>query len=259
MQVKVYQLQRMLEALTAKAGESLDWKGLQVITIDKLKISNEDYLYKRIHLKLQNKRPNDSIKLHPKNLDTIAKYLEFDTFKKYIQTIEASNDPLLLACVGNYYSYVRGNSKKTSTVLRSPVRIWREKGKILLELKGPRQTFTGEVQLKHGCLFVLMEAKSGKAFYHIYRIGTREEPKVLQGVFSGVSTAFDPIGGRAVLIRTDAPYISMKNATIDIPALKKSKQLEERRLAEYFKEYINNNIAPEKSYTFGLDDLGDCK
>jgi len=256
MKADVYHLEQLLDALSKKTGQRLDRTGLREIS-ERVNIGSS-YLYKYISLELPKKKKGDTLNLRDAHLDKAADFLGFKNYKDFIQSLEEPSDPLLLKCIGSYYSYVRRNAEK-SVVLRSPVRVWRDKGKILFELKGPSQIFTGEVHLKHGCLFILMEAKGGKAFHHIYKIGKREQPNVLQGVFSGVSTAFDPIGGRAVLIRTDAPYISMKNATIDIPALKKSKQLEERRLAEYFKEYINNNIAPEKSYTFGLDDLGDCK
>ncbi|HEY9007199.1 hypothetical protein [Ohtaekwangia sp.] len=258
MLVKVYQLRKTLEDLAEKAEESLDWKGLQNIAIDKLKISNDDYLYKRIFNKIQGKKANDTINLHPGNLEVIAKYLGHRNFKLYLETLQGIQAPQLLNCIGTYYSYVRRNAEK-GAILRSPVRIWNDKSKIAFELKGPGQKFTGNIQLKHGCLFILMEAKGGKAFYHIYKIGTREVPHVLLGVFAGVSTAFDPIGGRAVLIKKDIPYAELTNQTLDIPALQKSKQLEERRLAEYFKDYKNNNVASGKAYSFGLDDLGECR
>lgn len=157
--------------------------------------------------------------------------------------------------VGSYYCYVRSNLEKKGVIFRSPVRIFEKGQDIFFELKGPSNTFKGTVTLRTGCLFILMASEYGKAFHHVYKIGNGLEPKVLQGVFSGVSTAFDPIGGRTVLIRQEQNYNDLSNQRSDISALKKSARPGDKHLALYFKEYTNNNVAPNKSTGFSLDDL----
>lgn len=251
--VKVDHLQRLLQALSEKTRLELSVKDLQTIS-DEIGYRNSDYLYKKIYIPIQNKRKNETIGLHTSLLDKAAQYLKYNDFRNFVERVD-QGDPQLMSLVGNYYSYVRRNSDE-GYILRSPVKIEvRKDGKIEFQLKGPTYTFKGEIYSKHGCIFILMKADEGKMFHHIYKVGERQSPFVLQGVFSGVSTAFDPIGGRAVLVRTEEPYASLKNASLSVGVLRKSKLPVEKRLAIYFKDYANNNIAPKRSSTFGIDDL----
>jgi hypothetical protein len=253
--VRVSDLQKMLKALSEKSGLSLNQKNLQIIGEEIRNISDE-YLYKKIYNPIQKLKANAFIGLRASQLDEIAKHLEYENFKSFVENNQHKQDPQLLSLLGNYYSYVRRNNiEDEGLVFRSPVQIIKEKGTIWMELKGPSQTFLGEVKNKHGCLFILLEAKEGKAFHHVYKIGERKTPLVLQGIFSGVSTAFDPIGGRVVLIRTSEEFASMKIASLEIQALKKSASPGETKLAKYFKDYANNNVAPNRSASFGLGDL----
>ena len=115
--------------------------------------------------------------------------------------------------------------------------------------------FRGEIKTREGCLFVVLESEDGKCFHHVYKIGQRHAPKVLQGVFSGVTTAFDPIAGRVLLIRQDAALEELTNRKAETSAMIASPEMEERRVGSYFRDYNNNNVSPSKSYEFGYDDL----
>jgi len=256
MKVKIKHLRVMLEELCKKADQPNDLKGLQIIAEE---IGLKDlYLYK-IQNRIEKKRNDqEELKFHGKLLDKIAKFLKFKNFRTFVDGLERGLESQLISCEGSYYSYVRRNAV-VGVLFRSPVRIWTEVNNVRFELRGPSLVYQGTIQLRHGCLFIQMESKEGKAFYHVYKIGKRESPKVLQGTFSGVSTAFDPIGGRAILMRVDEPYNSLENAALKITDIKKSKSLNERRLADYFKDYANNNVSPNKSYSFDLSDLGDCE
>ncbi len=252
--IKVDHLHKLLQALCEKTGLGLSVKELEAISVE-VGYTNIDYLYKKIYNPIRKKRKNDTIGLHTSLLDQAAQYLKYNDFRGFVAGIEQPADPQMVSLIGSYYSYVRRNAEE-GYILRSPVKIEkRNDGRIGFELKGPSHIFTGEVYSRHGCIFILMKADEGKEFHHIYKIGERKSPKVLQGVFSGVSTAFDPIGGRAVLIRTEDAYTSMKNANLSVSALRKSKAPGEKQIAIYFKDYHNNNIAPARSSTFGLDDL----
>ncbi len=252
--VKVEHLQRLLQALSDKTGLEISVKDLKTISVE-VGYTNIDYLYKKIYVKIQKKRKNETIGLNASLLDKAAQYLKYKDFRGFVESADAG-DPQLISLVGNYYCYVRRNSEKDSYILRSPVKIeQRTDGKIEFQLKGPSYIFKGEIYSQRGCIFILMKADEGKLFHHIYKIGERKSPLVLQGVFSGVSTAFDPIGGRTVLVRTEEPYTSLKNASLSVSTLRKSKLRAEKKLATYFKDYTNNNIAPKRSSTFDVEDL----
>lgn len=254
--VRVGELRKILQALEEKSGLPLSQKSLQIIGEEIEKIG-DGYLYKKIYNPIQKLKANEFVGLRLDQLNRVARYLGFDDFRSFSLSLKEKVDPQLSSLLGNYYSYVRRNSLEgEGVVFRSPVQILKKKdGEILMELKGPSQTFSGVIKNRRGCLFILLEAKEGKAFYHVYKIGERRSPHVMQGVFSGVSTAFDPIGGRVVLIRTDDEFSSLTNASLDISALKKSWREGEKKLAGYFKEYLNNNVAPNRSASFGLGDL----
>lgn len=252
-EVKVEYLQRLLQALSEKTRLELSVKDLQTIS-DEVGYRNSDYLYKKIYIRIQKKRKNETIGLHTSLLDKAAQYLKYKDFRDFTEHLD-QGDPQVMSLVGNYYCYVRRNSKE-AYILRSPVKIEQRKdGKIEFLLQGPAYTFKGELYSKNGCIFILMRADGGKLFHHVYKIGERHKPFVLQGVFSGVSTAFDPIGGRTVLVRMEDPYTSLKNASLSVSALRKSKLPVENRIAIYFRDYTNNNIAPNRSSTFDADDL----
>lgn len=254
--VRVSDLRRMLQVLSEKFELPLTQKNLQIIG-ENIKGITDGYLYKKIYNPIQKLNANQSLGLRETQLDAIAKHLGFKSFMSFASSVEQKENPQLQSLLGNYYSYVRGNKMEgEGLVFRSPVQILKKKnGEIWLELKGPSQTFSGLMKSRHGCLFILLEAKAGKTFHHVYKLGERKSPMVLQGVFSGVSTAFDPIGGRVVLIRTEDEFNSLSNASLEIKALKKSALEGEKKLAGYFKEYLNNNVAPNRSASFGFEDL----
>lgn len=252
--VKVEHLQRLLQALSEKTKLELSVKDLKSISVE-VGYTNIDYLYKKVYIPIQKKRKNETIGLNTSLLDMAAQYLKYKDFRGFVESIDLG-DPQVTSLIGSYYCYVRRNSEAEGYILRSPVKIEQRKdGKIEFQLKGPSYTFKGEVYSRHGCLFILMKADEGKVFHHIYKIGERKSPSLMQGVFSGVSTAFDPIGGRTVLMRTEEPYNSLKNASLSVSALSKSKLRPDKKLAAYFKDYANNNIAPNRSSTFDIEDL----
>jgi len=254
--VLVGQLQKMLQALSAKTGLTLSQKNLRTIG-DLVDGIGEDYLYKKIYNPIQHRKRNELIGLRSDQLNCVARYLGYIDFVDFAESLEFKKDEQLLSLVGSYYCYVRSNiTEGESVVLRSPVRIWEGKDRrTWFELKGPSQRYTGEVLNRYGCLFVLMEAESGKRFHHVYKIGRRKKPQVLQGTFSGVSTAFDPIGGRVVLSRADDRFDSLSSARLEIATLRKSTDLIEIKLAIYFNHYENNNVVPNRSSTFDVGDL----
>jgi len=252
--VRVDILDRVLKAISKKTGLMPSMKNLNAIS-EQIPGVSDNYLYKKIHSQISKKKTSEFIGLRTDQLNCVAQFLGYEDFRSLSSALERKDDPQLFSLVGNYYSYVRRNAEKL-TVLRSPVTIWKANDGIFwFELKGPSQAFTGEIKKRHGCLFILIESKGGKAFFHVYKIGERASPAVLQGTFSGVSTAFDPIGGRAVLIRAEQPYTSLVNASLDGNTLKKSRIAGEKQLKAYFEEYLNNNVSPNRASAFDIADL----
>lgn len=255
--VSVRHLRELLNHIAAKNGDvTLTKKNLQTIAEEITGIGG-DYLYTKIKNPIKKLKDSDSIGLRDDQLDLVAKYVGYATFTDFVKSLSKTTDNQLDSLVGNYYCYVRMNALET-VVLRSPIRISKTNdGTFLFELKGKLNVFSGEIENRHGCLFILMRANDGKEFHHVYKIGTRKKPNVLQGIFSGVSTAFDPIGGRVILIHTDESYTSLSNQRINYDSLRKSKDSDEKKLAIYFKEYAKNNLASNKARTFGIDDLSE--
>jgi hypothetical protein len=272
MDVRVEHLDHLLEILSKKTGQDLDYHGFGEMSVmveeglEKRKETRKQkgrtvkiskgYLYENIFRKKEKarERGEETISLNVTKLDNISVFLGYNSFRDFVQQLENPIDKVLLACAGNYYSYVRRNGEK-GVVLRSPVSITEIDGKIIFELLGPKWKYTGEVKLKHGCLFVLMKAAEGKMIHHVYKIGVREQPLVLQGIFSGVSTAFDPIGGRAVLIRSGEELKKLSNAALDIDELRKSDSNTDRTIAEYFEAYSRNNLIVSTVRMFNEEDL----
>ena len=253
MKLKVRHLHRLLLLLSEKTKEPVDRGGLRNMALEIGGIG-EDYLYKKIFYEIKNLDENLELSLRDAQLNSIARYLGYKNVLRLVATFENPVDEQMQSLVGNYYIYVRQNSSK-GMVFQSPVEIRQLEGKFFLRLKGPSWSYEGELRLHHGCLFVLLVSPQMKSFYHIYKIGTRREPKVIQGIFSGVSTAFDPIGGRAVLLKKDDPFSALRNQAFTIEEMRNSPLREEKIMAGYFKEYSKNNLSINKVVTFGMDDL----
>ena len=254
MKIKVGTAKKVLDRLSEATGLAQGFTDLREIS-EKIGLKNSNYLYMKVHQQIQNKSEKAMIGLNQSRLAQIAAYLGFKSFREFEASLTGEVSPQLTSLLGSYYCYVRANLLNESLVFRSPVRIFKKENKIWWELKGPSITYNGEVVLRHYCLFILMTSKEGKSFHHVYKIGNRSEPRVLQGVFSGVSTAFDPIGGRTVLVKQENAFGALTNHKASTSAMKKSKRLEDKVLALYFKEYYNNNVAPNKSGGFNLEDL----
>lgn len=253
MKIKVRHLQRLLSLLSEKTGEPLDRGGLRNIATEVGGIG-EDYLYKKIFYEIRGRDNEDTLSLRDAQLNSVARFLGYRNIATAITAFDTPVDEQLLSLAGSYYIYVRQNSSK-GLVFQSPVEIMELDGTFVLRLKGPSWTYEGDLRIKHGCLFVLLESPEHKSFYHIYKIGTRRNPRVVQGIFSGVSTAFDPIGGRAVLLKVKAPFSTLQNRAYTLDELSRSELNDHNVLARYFALYTTNNLSINKVVGFDVEDL----
>jgi len=253
MKIKVRHLHRVLLLLSEKTREPLDRAGLRNMASEIGGIS-EDYLYKKIFYEIRDLDQEESLSLRDAQLNSVARYLGHRNMPALVTALDAPTDEQLQSLVGNYYIFVRQNSTR-GLIFRSPVEITESEGKVILRLKGPSWTYEGDLKIKHGCLFVLLASPEYKSFYHIYKIGTRRDPRVIQGIFSGVSTAFDPIGGRAVLLKVNAPFSTLENQSFTRQALGDSPLPENHAIARYFNDYAQNNLSINKVVSFEIEDL----
>lgn len=253
MKIKVRHLDRLLFLLSERTKEPLDRTGLRNMASGIGGIS-EDYLYKKIFYEIRDRNRDEFLSLRDAQLNSVAIYLGYKNIAALITALDAPADEQLQSLVGSYYMYVRQNSTR-GMIFQSPVEIKEADGRFIVRLKGPSWTYEGDLQVKHGCLFTLLVSPEHKSFYHIYKIGTRRDPRVIQGIFSGVSTAFDPIGGRAVLIKVNQPFSTLKNQAFTYEGLHQSPVPEKQKLALYFKDYSKNNLSINKIVSFGIEDL----
>ena len=253
MKIKVRHLHRLLSLLSEKTREPLDRAGLRNMASEIGGIS-EDYLYKKIYYEIRNLDDNHDLSLRDAQLNSVARFLGHKNILALVAAFESPLDEQLKSLIGNYYMYIRQNSSR-GLVYQSPAEIRESDARFMLRLNGPSWTYEGDLMIRHGCLFVLLVSAEHKSFYHIYKIGTRREPKVIQGIFSGVSTAFDPIGGRAVLVRMDEPFSNLRNQALTLQELDTSPSRQGKTLAAYFREYAKNNLSINKVVSFGLEDL----
>lgn len=253
MQVKVSTLQAIIDLLVERTGCSPDYRGFKVMS-KKMGLKNVNYVYAKMYRPTQH-NPDGEIGLSPTIANSIAKFFKYKSFRELESDLKVVKPQVqALSMIGSYYGYVRANLSKP-TLLRSPVQIYESTGKVWFELQDADVRYKGELMLQGGCMSVQMTSKDGRVLFHVYKIGKRHGPGVLQGVFSGVSSAFEPIGGRVVLVRQDDDGKKLKNEAIDMGRMKESKVKGDRILAKYFWKWENNGVVAGEAVSFGFEDL----
>jgi hypothetical protein len=246
-------LMKLLEKICDKTGQELGHAGL-VEAAWKIGGMSDKYIYKSIYNRILGKKDNYSIRLNDKILNKLAAYIGYSNYQAFVKSIDHPIDPTIVGAEGVYMSYVRMNSDE-GKVLCSPARIIINETSSKFELRGPKWTYRGDVKLEGGCLFVSMHTEVGKSFHHVYKIGKAHRPRILQGIFSGVSSAFDPIAGRCVLVRADVEFGTLKNESVSIATLRSKPGKVEKALAKYFKDRSLNNLIVEGITTNDIPDL----
>jgi len=257
---KIVELVDLLEMKTntQKNGRGFDKMALALNEFDKFPDMDRKYLQSRLYkpacdLVLSG---GGKIGLNIRYIDKIARFIGYKSFMSFMNGEDLNAKSQMIKLCGQWYCYTRTNTHQ-SELIQSPVRIFEKKDEIFYELKGYENVYCGKLSYESMCLFAQFKSKTtGQQFQHVYKIGLRKTPQVVQGIFSGVSSSFDPIGGRAVLIRQFIPYKQLFNLRIAVEKLPYSKKLEQRRLGEYFAG--DSNIIASNAVTFDLNDLGEC-
>jgi hypothetical protein len=253
LEVPIDHLDHMFDLLCKKLDVLLDKGGFMTMAQNIKGIDNR-YVRDKLHSKMVHSRANGSvsINLNLGKLDLIAQYLDYENFIDFQDSLKIN--PNLLSFIGTYYSYVRKNDENNE-VLRSPVIIKKKGNRVILFLQGKDRDFEGNLEYMEGCLFCLMKSND-KTFHHVYKVGKAKNPTVVQGVFSGVSSANNPIGGRCILIKQVMAFDQLQNEKIAIERLVSSSHSDEQKIGQYFEQYEANNLSINTPSGFDIDDLG---
>jgi hypothetical protein len=128
---------------------------------------------------------------------------------------------------------------------------------VVMTLKGSRRNFQGKMKLQGDCIYCLLESGDTKDLHVVFKTGLESTPNVLQGVFSGLSTANDPIAGREILVRQPGvdEMKKLSNDRMSIDALLESGSDEEKIIAGYFNSIEENILKAGRSSNFQITDL----
>ena len=241
----------LFDKMSGKAGQPPDGIGLDAVA-EKIGGTITGRFLSDKYRELQ--KGGNTVVFRESKLVEILKFLGFDSMTAFRTYLRHPISSILKSCEGVWVNYVRQNSF-LGVIYASPVRIYPSGHKMHFDLQGATHFYTGEISLINGCLFTLFSSPAGKQFHHIYKIGSRQSPLVLQGIHSGVSTSNDPIGGRTLLIRSDKPFEAIINQALETQDLANSVAKLDRALATYFKAFKENNLRIKPVITYELEDL----
>lgn len=247
-------LLRLFELMANKVNVSLDHHGFTVIAdeFDHHQGISKKFLYEK-HRELQEKL-SGHVRIQEGKLRPLLNFLSFDKYESFLQYLKSPIDDKLLSCTGPWMSYVRQNSDN-GIIYASPVRIYEDQGKMMFALTGAHQQYKGELTFRNQVLFTLFEAQNGKQFHHVYKLGNRHSPNVLQGVFSGAQTSGEPIAGRVVLIRQQGEFEDLEVKKLYVKDLVSAEEEHLKRLGKYFSTFEKNNLRIERVESYEVDDL----
>jgi len=188
-------------------------------------------------------------------VNTLCRYVGFDTFDEFVKHEENPGNPRLDACLGDWTSYVRANSGGPD-ILVAPVRLYREDIQYKMKLWGLSRNFEGMVSLVGNSLVTTLYSEQGKILNLIFHLGLSVSPELLQGVFSGMSSAGDPIAGREILVKTPEGFAEPKKSwVVNFADRASAEQQLDSRILDYFDNYSGNCIKTGRSSSFTLEDL----
>lgn len=260
--VKSQQVLQLLQEAAQKASLPLEHASFgplseQVNDVPGQVYISKRYLYENVFKQVERaiEKGEENVRLNMAYLNKIAAYLSYKDYYQFVYAFGSTLNARLKECLGNWYSYVRCNSG-LDQVLVSPVRIFEEDYKAMLELKGPRRSFRGEARIKGGCLLCLLEAGEEKELHLSFKMGVARHPRVLKGTFSGISTGGDPVAGREILVREESlKFEDMKNRKVSLEQARQNPGMLDPRIAHFFKDYEGNYIKVSLVGVFDLDDL----
>lgn len=187
------------------------------------------------------------------HLDAIARFLKYEDFSAFVLATTRPGEDELKKFIGTWCSYVCANTGEQ--VFVAPVRFLAdENGKVKMELIGEHHHFSGYPLQQGSCLFCTLHSEGDKILNLIFKSGNSPAPKLLQGVFTGISSAGDPIAGRELLVKENLR--DWKDMKWHKEKLQASDKLDPR-IIKYFSNPLHNCLKINKAALFDWEDLED--
>lgn len=183
-------------------------------------------------------------------LDIIAAAIDYESYHDFLKkNNRTENGPIAMYCA-NWWSVVRAN--KGSFLFKAPINLSQHPdGRFVLRMKGEHSMYEGSVQLADGVLYCHLHDAQNKHIYMVMKVGKSTSPSLLQGVFSTISNAGDPICGREVWQKEEAMnFDDMHWQKIHLNANEA-----EPILVEYFANEKDNCIKINGVSSFTISDL----
>ncbi len=255
--MKTKHILNILKLLAEREHQSLDRHGFGKMSEAICKpypaeVISQRYLYdlyrkslKKIKLGVESSSPRNY------QIDMIAKHLGYPSYLQFESYQETKVSPILKACTGNWWSYVRANAGEF--LFKAPVRILLDEStnQVKMEMRTKGRVFKGLVHEDIGCLTSYLDSGNGKKLAVVFKLGNTPVFELLQGVFSGISSAGDPISGREILVReTELTFEDMHWKQLPL-----ADETTEPRIRNYFSVYGQNCIKIREVSSFTLSDL----
>lgn len=260
MKFRTAEIRRLFAAVAEKTKTNLDYASFRQMYDVLEKSENkpgfrESYLYKSLYCKLKEAEAqrHADVALNTNYVHYLAAFLGYTSFDQFLKMKNRPREQQLETCRGTWYSYVRIHTGG-EFVLRSPVEIYSSGNQMMIRMKGAERMFTGELHWENNCIYSVLESNSGKKLQLVFRTGINH-PKLLQGVFSGVSSAGIPIAGREILVRTTEPFDRLSNKKMPLRELQHATDELQQLIGYYFRDKNETILRAGISGTFDVDDL----
>lgn len=266
MDIPASTVELILRKAIEKSGKTYDRFGLSELPAiinselpSQYKKVGDRYLYDTVYLSIEKalKSKQEHIRLNRSCLDSIVNYIGFKNIEEFrFSQIAAIRDEMV-PLEGAWYSIVRSSSG-LPYILLSPVQIRiSDNHKAILKLKGPHRIYQGEIKWIGGSISTLITSEDKTKNLHLaFKVGVSKYPKVLMGVFSGVSTAGEPIAGKEILYKSKVPFEAMENAKIRIePTTMRKETIIPNSIINYLTDFDNCYFKITGTGTFDLEDL----
>lgn len=276
MKFKVKTLERLLIEATQKADKSLNFADLRDMTEDINRLVRKDksrgvtfgdkYIYDNIYRKFNKMDEEEDLNLNPKYVDTIARFAGYDNFREFEKSLTSIPidtegnteliEDLIERCGGVWWSYVRSNSGQPE-LLVAPMRIFQEKGKVIIQMKGGSNIYQSDLTMKSNCLRCLLDGgnRGVTQIYMVMKLASAPQPMVLLGIFGGMSQGGMPIGGREVWVRETDQNACFEDLVHQRLDMEEDKDKIHRNILHYFKDRKQNCWKGTLPSSFDMRDL----
>lgn len=267
----------LLKDLGKKTKQSLDYSGFwQIETAlqdfrdqEGGELVSQRYLYDNAYRAVTKalKTGKENIRLSKAKLDTIARYLGYDTFLDYVASLDSAkisqtgpsqvvDQNTWTRYLGFWYSIVKDHTQEADLLI-SPVQIMIRQDKPMMTMRGPTRVYDGELFIVNGCLCALLDSDFDKHINLIFRVGSFMKPEVLEGVFSSVASSGHPLAGREVLVRVpNANHMDeLVNEKMELEEINKLPAGIPDVVLKYFQQYEDNILKIPFPNSFGPRDL----